>query len=52
MLDSNMAEAIEKRGRELLGLALIMLGIMAAMMIGSYTPDDPNWMVSTDAWRS
>ena len=49
LLDSNMAEAIEKRGRELLGLALIMLGIMAAMMIGSYTPDDPNWMVSTDA---
>jgi S-DNA-T family DNA segregation ATPase FtsK/SpoIIIE len=44
-----MAEAIEKRGRELLGLALIMLGVMAAMMIGSYTPDDPNWMVSTDA---
>ena len=49
LLDSNMAEAIEKRGRELLGLALIMLGVMAAMMIGSYTPDDPNWMVSTDA---
>tara|TARA_R110002049_G_scaffold44333_5_gene130005 strand:- start:55233 stop:58109 length:2877 start_codon:yes stop_codon:yes gene_type:complete len=49
LLDSNMAEAIEKRGKELLGLALIMLGVMAAMMIGSYTPDDPNWMVSTDA---
>jgi S-DNA-T family DNA segregation ATPase FtsK/SpoIIIE len=49
LLDSNMAQAIEKRGKELLGLALIMLGVMAAMMIGSYTPDDPNWMVSTDA---
>ncbi|UOA30712.1 DNA translocase FtsK [Sulfitobacter sp. DSM 110093] len=49
LLDSNMAQAIEKRGRELLGLALILLGVMAAMMIGSYTPDDPNWMVSTDA---
>jgi S-DNA-T family DNA segregation ATPase FtsK/SpoIIIE len=49
LLDSNMAQAIEKRGKELLGLALIMLGVMAAMMIGSYTPDDPNFMVSTDA---
>jgi S-DNA-T family DNA segregation ATPase FtsK/SpoIIIE len=49
LLDSNMAEAIEKRGKELLGLALILAGVMAAMMIGSYTPDDPNFMVSTDA---
>ncbi|WP_448327314.1 DNA translocase FtsK 4TM domain-containing protein [Sulfitobacter sp. M13] len=49
LLDTNMAEAIEKRGKELLGLGLIALGLMAAMMIGSYTPDDPNWMVSTDA---
>ncbi|MDF1726556.1 MAG: DNA translocase FtsK 4TM domain-containing protein [Sulfitobacter sp.] len=49
LLDSNMAEAIEKRGKELLGLALLALGVMAAMMIGSYTPDDPNFMVSTDA---
>jgi len=49
LLDSNMAEAIEKRGKELLGLVLILLGVMAAMMIGSYSPDDPNWMVSTDA---
>ena len=49
LLDSNMAEAIEKRGKELLGLILILFGVMAAMMIASYTPDDPNWMVSTDA---
>jgi len=49
LIDSNMAEAIEKRGKELLGLVLIVLGVMAAMMVGSYTPDDPNWMVSTDA---
>ena len=49
LLDSNMAEAIEKRGKELLGVLLIVTGLMAAMMIGSYTPEDPNWMVSTDA---
>jgi S-DNA-T family DNA segregation ATPase FtsK/SpoIIIE len=49
LLDSNTAEAIEKRGKELLGVVLVVLGIMAAMMIGSYTPDDPNWMLATDA---
>ncbi|MFK7878609.1 DNA translocase FtsK 4TM domain-containing protein [Roseobacter sp.] len=49
LLDSNMAEAVEKRGKELLGLALIALGLMTCAMIWSYTPDDPNWMVSTDA---
>ncbi|MEO1138321.1 MAG: DNA translocase FtsK [Pseudomonadota bacterium] len=49
LLDSSMAEAIEKRGKELLGLALLAVGVMAAMMIGSYHPDDPSWMAATDA---
>ncbi|MEO0391025.1 MAG: DNA translocase FtsK 4TM domain-containing protein [Pseudomonadota bacterium] len=49
LLDSTMAEAIEKRGKELIGLILLGAGILAAMMIWSYTPDDPNWLVSTDA---
>ncbi|MBJ6372870.1 DNA translocase FtsK [Sedimentitalea arenosa] len=48
-LDSNMQAAIERRGKELIGIVLICLGLAAAAMIGSYTPDDPNWMVSTDA---
>ncbi|MBK0326263.1 DNA translocase FtsK 4TM domain-containing protein [Rhodobacteraceae bacterium F11138] len=48
LLDSNMQAAIEKRGKELIGIALICLGLAAAAMIASYTPDDPNWMVSTD----
>ncbi|MEM7317393.1 MAG: DNA translocase FtsK 4TM domain-containing protein, partial [Pseudomonadota bacterium] len=49
LLDSNMQAAIEKRGKELVGIALILLGCLAAAMIWSYSPDDPNWMVSTDA---
>jgi S-DNA-T family DNA segregation ATPase FtsK/SpoIIIE len=49
LLDSNMQAAIERRGKELLGIGLIVLGVMAAMMIGSYSPDDPNWMLATDA---
>lgn len=49
LLDSNMQAAIEKRGKELIGLLLIGVGLLVAAMIGSYTPDDSNWMVSTDA---
>ena len=49
LLDSNMQAAIQKRGKELIGLGLIALGLLASAMIGSYTPDDPNWMISTDA---
>ncbi|MCA0940458.1 DNA translocase FtsK 4TM domain-containing protein [Salipiger pacificus] len=49
LFDSNMQAAIEKRGRELGGIALIVLGLLAAAMIGSYTPDDPSWLSATDA---
>ncbi|MCZ0813672.1 MAG: DNA translocase FtsK 4TM domain-containing protein [Pseudomonadota bacterium] len=49
LLDSTMAEAIEKRGRELMGLVLLIMGAMAAAMIVSYHPDDPSWMSATDA---
>ncbi|MGR3492039.1 MAG: DNA translocase FtsK 4TM domain-containing protein [Shimia sp.] len=49
LLDQTTAAALEKRGRELIGLALIALGLMAAMMVASYAPDDPNWLVATDA---
>ena len=49
LLDSNMQAAIEKRGKELIGICLILLGLATAAMVASYTPDDPNWIVSTDA---
>ncbi|MRU14790.1 DNA translocase FtsK [Roseovarius sp. A21] len=49
LLDSTMTEAIEKRGKELMGIALIVLGAVAAAMIASYHPDDPSWMSATDA---
>lgn len=49
LLDSTMQAAIEKRGKELIGIFLITLALVVAAMVGSYTPDDPNWMVSTDA---
>ncbi|WP_146347060.1 DNA translocase FtsK [Phaeobacter marinintestinus] len=49
LFDSNMQAAIHKRGKELVGVFLFALGLAAAAMIASYTPDDPNWLVSTDA---
>uniref|UniRef100_UPI0037C7B432 DNA translocase FtsK 4TM domain-containing protein n=1 Tax=Roseovarius salis TaxID=3376063 RepID=UPI0037C7B432 len=49
LLDSSMAEAIEKRGKELAGLLLMALGAMAAATVLSYHPDDPSWMSATDA---
>ena len=48
LLDSSMAKALEKRGKELLGLMLLALGVATAMMIFSYHPDDPSWLSATD----
>ncbi|SEQ70324.1 DNA translocase FtsK [Thalassovita taeanensis] len=49
LFDSDMQAAIEKRGKELLGIALVLLGLAAAAMILSYHPDDPSFLSATDA---
>jgi len=49
LLDSTTQAAIEKRGRELIGIGLFLAGLMVAMMLWSYVPDDPNFMSATDA---
>ena len=49
LIDSTMQAAIEKRGRELVGIGLMALGIMAAAMVVSYSPDDPSWLLASDA---
>ena len=49
LLDSTTAEAIEKRGKELLGLVLVAIALMTATMVASYSPDDPSWVSATDA---
>ncbi|PVA09763.1 DNA translocase FtsK [Pelagivirga sediminicola] len=48
LLDSNMAQAIEKRGKELLGLALLGMAVLSVMMLASYTAEDPSWLSSVD----
>lgn len=49
LLDSKMAEAIEKRGKELIGIALVIVALAAAAMVASYNPNDPSWLSATDA---
>jgi S-DNA-T family DNA segregation ATPase FtsK/SpoIIIE len=46
LLDTRTQAALERRGRELLGLGLLGLGLFAAVMLATYSPDDPNWMTA------
>ena len=48
LLESHMQEAIQKRGQEMLGLLMIAIGVAVALMLGSYTPEDPSWLSATD----
>ena len=49
LLDSTTQAAIEKRGRELFGVLLIVVGVLMVIMLGSYTAEDPSWISATDA---
>jgi S-DNA-T family DNA segregation ATPase FtsK/SpoIIIE len=49
LLDDTTTAMLERRGRELVGLGLLLLAGLAALMLGSYTPTDPGWMVANDA---
>jgi DNA segregation ATPase FtsK/SpoIIIE, S-DNA-T family len=48
LLDSTTQAALEKRGKELLGLGLLALALVVGLVLGSYAPDDPSWMSATD----
>lgn len=48
LLDRSTQAMVEKRGKELLGLVLIGVALVLAAILGSYSPDDPGWMVATD----
>ena len=48
LLDSDTQAILERRGKELLGVALLAAGAVAVMILGSYSPDDPSWMSATD----
>ncbi len=48
LLDSKLQALLERRGRELVGMTLIVLGLACALMLGSYSPSDPGWMSSSN----
>ncbi len=48
LLDHSVQAMLERRGREALGLALIAVGTAFALMLASYSANDPGWMVATD----
>ncbi|ATX64736.1 DNA translocase FtsK [Roseinatronobacter bogoriensis] len=48
LLDSNLQAMLQKRGRELVGLGLIVLAGVFALLLGSYSPADPSWLSSSD----
>ncbi len=47
LFDSDTQALLERRGRELIGLALIGAGVAVAAMLWSYVPDDPSWLAVT-----
>ena len=48
LLDQGTQAMLERRSRELFGLALIGLGLALAAMFWTYSPQDPGWMVASD----
>ncbi len=48
LLDQSTQAMLERRGRELLGLVLVLLGTAFLLTLYSYSPEDPGWMVATE----
>ncbi len=42
LLEEHMQAAIQRRGAELIGMALFAIGVLFALILWSYSPDDPN----------
>ncbi|WP_286789767.1 DNA translocase FtsK 4TM domain-containing protein, partial [Thioclava sp. UBA3469] len=48
LFDQDTQAVLERRGKELVGGLLVVFGLLAAMMLFSYHPEDPSWMASSD----
>lgn len=48
LLDQGTQAMLERRGRELLGLVLMLVAVGFVLILGSYSPEDPGWMVATE----
>ncbi|KAB7614487.1 DNA translocase FtsK [Amylibacter sp. SFDW26] len=49
LLEEHMQAAIRKRGSELIGLGLLAIGVLFALIMWSYSPDDPSRFNVTSA---
>ncbi|WP_299840582.1 DNA translocase FtsK [uncultured Jannaschia sp.] len=49
LLDTRLQISLARRGREGLGVLMVVLGLLGAALLLSYHPDDPNWLAATDA---
>ncbi|MEY8097463.1 DNA translocase FtsK 4TM domain-containing protein [Falsihalocynthiibacter sp. S25ZX9] len=49
LLDSNVTAAIERRGKELIGVAMVVAGLLTTLILASYSPTDPSWFSATSA---
>ena len=47
LLDTATQIAIERRSKELLGLALLAAGVVLALALGSYSDNDPSFLGSS-----
>ena len=48
LFDQTTQAALERRGKELAGAGLIVAGVVLAMILFSYSPDDPGIGTATD----
>ena len=48
LVDPNTQVMLERRGKELIGIGLVLLALLFAAILGSYSPQDPGWMVATN----
>ncbi|MFM7444213.1 MAG: DNA translocase FtsK 4TM domain-containing protein, partial [Tabrizicola sp.] len=48
LLDQGTQAMLERRGRELMGLVLLLVSFAFTLMLWSYSPEDPGWMVATE----
>ena len=46
LLDQDTQAVLERRGKELLGAGFVFAGFIAALMLMSYSPEDPSWMAA------
>ena len=49
LIDSSVQETLERRGVELLGIVMMIIGVLAALIIYSYSPSDPGPFSASDA---